>query len=83
MDATARVIATGRSRVTGVEFNIAIAFEPSDAGGPAVAESTFHHFADDNWDLASGAPSFVNEPPVLGWPLFRKHGGLPSVMCGI
>jgi hypothetical protein len=31
--------------------------------GRAVAESTFHHFADYNWDLEYGAPSFVNEPP--------------------
>jgi hypothetical protein len=65
-DPTARVIATGRSRVTGVTFNIAVAFEPSDAGGPAIAESTFHHFADYNWDPAMGAPSFVNEPPGDG-----------------
>jgi hypothetical protein len=28
-----------------------------------VAESTFHHFADYNWDLDRGAPSFVTEPP--------------------
>jgi hypothetical protein len=31
--------------------------------GRAVAESTFHHFADYNWDLGCGAPSFVSEPP--------------------
>jgi hypothetical protein len=31
--------------------------------GRAVAESTFHHFADYNWDLDRGAPSFVSEPP--------------------
>ena len=31
--------------------------------GRAVAESTFHHFADYNWDLESGAPSFVTESP--------------------
>lgn len=65
-DPTARVIATGRSRVTGVTFNIAVAFEPSDAGGPAIAESTFHHFADYNWNPAMGAPSFVDEPPGDG-----------------
>ena len=71
-DATARVIATGRSSVTGVAFNIAVAFEPSNAGGPAVAESTFHHFADYNWDPASGAPSFVNEPPGDGMAQFPE-----------
>ena len=31
--------------------------------GRAVAESTFHHFADYNWDLDRGAPSFVTETP--------------------
>jgi hypothetical protein len=62
-DPTARVIATGVSQVTGARFNIAVAFEPSAAGGPAIAQSTFHHFADYNWDPASGAPSFVAEPP--------------------
>jgi hypothetical protein len=61
-DATARVIATGRSKATGVEFNIAVAFEPSRTAGPANAQSTFHHFADYNWDPAKGAPSFVSEP---------------------
>jgi hypothetical protein len=62
-DPSARVIATGKSAVTGRRFNIAVAFEPSEAGGPAIAQSTFHHFADYNWDPAAGAPSFVSEPP--------------------
>jgi hypothetical protein len=62
----ARVIATGRSKVTGVPFNIAVAFEPGEHGGPAIAESTFHHFADYNWDPPSGCPSFVSEPPGDG-----------------
>jgi hypothetical protein len=65
-DDTARVIATGTSKVTGARFNIAVAFEPSAAGGPAIAQSTFHHFADYNWDPAAGAPSFVSEPPGDG-----------------
>ncbi len=62
-DASARVIATGKSKVTGQDFNLAVAFEASEAGGPAIAQSTFHHFADYNWDTASGCPSFVTEPP--------------------
>src|SRR5882757_1960523 len=62
-DSTARVIATGRSRVTGRQFNLIVAFEPSSAGGPAVAESTFHHFVDYNWDIRTGAPSFVTDRP--------------------
>lgn len=65
-DPTARVIATGISKTTGVTFNIAVVFEPSEAGGPAVAQSTFHHFADYNWDPSMGAPSFVSEPPGRG-----------------
>jgi hypothetical protein len=62
-DEQARVIATGTSKVTGRRFNIAVAFEASTGGGPAIAESTFHHFADYNWDSDAGAPSFVDEPP--------------------
>lgn len=59
----ARVILMGKSEVTGHRFNISVAFEPGEHGGPAIAESTFHHFADYNWDTRSGAPSFVTEPP--------------------
>jgi hypothetical protein len=62
-DSSARVIATGTSKVTGRAFNIAVAFEPSADGGPALAESTFHHFADYNWDPSRGCPSFVSEAP--------------------
>lgn len=62
-DQDARVIATGRSKATGRPFNIAVAFERHGAGGRAIAESTFHHFADYNWDTRLGAPSFVDEPP--------------------
>ncbi len=65
-DATARVIATGTSLVTGRDFNLIVAFEPSEAGGPAVAQSTFHHFADYNWDPSKGCPSFVSEAPGDG-----------------
>ena len=62
----ARVIVRGKSIVTGVPFNIAVAFEPGGHGGPGLAESTFHHFADYNWDPASGSPSFVTEKPGDG-----------------
>jgi len=65
-DPSARVIASGRSQVSGRPFNLAVVFEPSSDGGPAVAESTFHHFADYNWDPGKGAPSFVSEPPGNG-----------------
>lgn len=67
----ARVIATGTSRTTGREFNLAVAFDrETDADGNqlgrGIAESSFHHFADYNWDPARGAPSFVSEPPGDG-----------------
>jgi len=65
-DPSARVIATGTSKVTGVRFNLAVAFDPSADGGPGLAESTFHHFADYNWDPAMGSPSFVSEAPGDG-----------------
>ena len=64
--AGARVIARGVSRITGNPFNIAVAFEPGEHGGPGLAQSTFHHFADYNWHIQDGAPSFVSEPPGDG-----------------
>lgn len=62
----ARVIITGRSQATGRDFNLAVAFERDEHGGPAIAESTFHHFADYNWDLSRGCPTFVSEVPGEG-----------------
>jgi hypothetical protein len=62
-DSGARVIAAGTSKATGVSFNIAVAFEARGGSGRSIAQSTFHHFADYNWDTRSGAPSFVTEPP--------------------
>jgi hypothetical protein len=74
-DRSARVIATGRSKSTGAQFNIAVAFEPSSQGGPAIAQSTFHHFADYNWDPSRGSPDFVSEGPgdgLQGSPLAMR-----------
>jgi hypothetical protein len=64
----ATALAQGRSTATGRRFNLAVVLdgELTPDGRPigrAVAESTFHHFADYNWDLDCGAPSFVTEPP--------------------
>ncbi|WP_372786212.1 hypothetical protein [Phenylobacterium sp.] len=64
---SAHVIATGVSRTTGRPFNLAVAFEADEEGGRAIAESTFHHFADYNLDPAMGAPSFVSEAPGDGF----------------
>jgi hypothetical protein len=65
---SATVLAQGRSTATGRRFNLAVVIDGEVAPdgtplGRAVAESTFHHFADYNWDLESGAPSFVTESP--------------------
>ena len=57
-DPLARVIATGKSLATGKPFNIAVAFERSQTDGRAIAESTFHHFADYNWDPRTRQPRF-------------------------
>jgi hypothetical protein len=67
-DPSARVIATGRSKVSGRTFNLIVAFEPGPGGrpGPGIAESSFHHFCDYNWDPELGCPSFVSEPPGDG-----------------
>lgn len=61
-DSSSRVVMEGQSSATGRRFNTAVALERSDQGGPAIAQSTFHHFADYNWDPAMGSPSFVTEP---------------------
>jgi hypothetical protein len=58
--------------VTGREFNLMVRFEPSAAGGPAVAESTFHHFVDYNWDINAGAPGFVTDRPGNKLAAFPK-----------
>lgn len=68
----ARVIATGRSGLTGRPFNLVVAFEsaPDDHGnilGRGLAESSFHHLVDYNWNTEMGCPSFVEEPPGDGY----------------
>jgi hypothetical protein len=65
---SARVLAVGKSLVTDRPFNLMVAFdrdqdEQGNLLGRAVAESTFHHFCDYNWDVKMGCPSFVTEPP--------------------
>ena len=68
----ASVIATGQSKATRRSFNLVVAFESArdDHGntlGRGIAESSFHHFVDYNWDTEMGCPSFVEEPPGDGY----------------
>jgi len=64
----ARVIATGVSQVTQRPFNLIVAFDRANdrAGnslGRGIAESSFHHLVDYNWDITKGCPGFLEEPP--------------------
>ncbi|WP_006241662.1 hypothetical protein [Mycolicibacterium tusciae] len=63
----ATVVAGGRSTASGRRFGLAVALDGERCAdgapmGRALAASTFHHFADYNWDLDCGAPTFVTEP---------------------
>jgi hypothetical protein len=78
-DPSARVIARGQSLASGQRFNIAVAFERSNTDGPALAESTFHHFADYNWDPRRGSPDFVSETPAFVLPDHPR--AMASVHC--
>ena len=78
----ARVIATGLSRVTNRPFNLVVAFERAEDRhgnnlGRAIAESSFHHFVDYNWDVNKGCPTFLLEPP--GDQIQREPGKLNDV----
>jgi hypothetical protein len=66
-----RIIATGKSSVSGRPFNLIV------AGERAIAESSFHHFVDYNWDPRLGCPSFVEEQPVDD--VIRDPAGLDDV----
>ncbi|MGV0790270.1 hypothetical protein [Mycolicibacterium sp. XJ1819] len=64
----ATTLAHGRSKVSGCRFDLAVVLEGETGPdgrpmGRALAASTFHHFADYNWDIRCGAPSFVTERP--------------------
>lgn len=62
-DPSSRVIATSTSKVTGRQFNLIVVHEPGDGSGRAIAESSFHHLVDYNWNTDAGCPSFLEEPP--------------------
>lgn len=63
----ASVIAKGNSKLSGNSFDLIIAFDNHSTHdnqhyGRAVVHSSFHHFADYNWDTSKGCPDFVFEP---------------------
>jgi hypothetical protein len=69
---SARVIAVGTSQVSGKDFNLVVAFEREadkhgNRCGRGIAESSFHHLVDYNWDIAKGCPTFLEEPPGDGY----------------
>lgn len=71
-DTSARVIAKGKSKVTDNDFNLIVAFEHSEDAhgnklGRAIAESSFHHLVDYNWNIEKGCPDFVEESPGNGY----------------
>ncbi len=71
-EAHACVIATGVSRITARPFNLLVAFESArddhrNTLGRGIAESSFHHLVDYNWDTNLGCPSFLEEAPGDGY----------------
>jgi len=74
----ASVIATSKSQSTGRPFNLLVAFESSvdahgNACGRAIAESSFHHLVDYNWNPELGCPPFLEEPPGDEWKQFPER----------
>ncbi len=64
----ASVVATGTSKISNRPFNLIVALDRftdahGNSCGRAIAQSSFHHVVDYNWDTDLGCPSFVDEPP--------------------
>lgn len=75
---SARVIARGTSSITGRTFNLLVAFEKyTDQNGHpigrGIAESSFHHFVDYNWNPEVGCPTFVAEKPGNDFKKTPEH----------
>lgn len=67
-ESSARVVASSVSQTTNRPFNLIVAFESltdshGNKLGRGVAQSSFHHFVDYNWDTSKGCPSFLLDPP--------------------
>jgi hypothetical protein len=85
---SARIVAPGQSLMTGRPFNLVVAFERSrdldgNLLGRGVAHSSFHHFADYNWEIGRGAPSFVTEPEGQGMKTEPRHSRTSNNTCAI
>jgi hypothetical protein len=70
-DESSHVVATGTSKASGRPFNLVVAFENAvdehgNHCGRAIAESSFHHLVDYNWNTDMGCPTFLEEPPGDG-----------------
>ena len=70
--ANAKVVATSKSLTTGRPFNLVVAFDNEidkhgNDLGRAIAESSFHHMVDYNWNPELGCPTFVEEAPGEGY----------------
>lgn len=68
----ASVVAVAQSKVTGRSFNLVVAFERvkdshGNMLGRGIAESSFHHLVDYNWDTEMGCPTFLIETPGDGY----------------
>lgn len=66
------------------DWHIGRSVRANEEGGAAIAQSTFHHFADYHLDPKRGRPSFVTEAPGDGFArepaalaeTFRDFGNL-------
>jgi hypothetical protein len=81
---SARVLATSRSLITKRPFNLIVAFDDEvdrdgNRLGRAIAESSFHHFVDYNWDVALGCPSFLSTIDSPGTGIRREPEKLGDV----
>jgi hypothetical protein len=77
-ESAAEVIATGTSKATGRTFNLLVAFDRSEDShgnlcGRGVAESSFHHLVDYNWNIDLECPTFVEEAPGDEWKRFPER----------
>lgn len=74
----ASVIAKSKSKVTGRDFNLLVAFDRTEDShgnlyGRGIAESSFHHLVDYNWKIDLECPTFVEEAPGDEWKRFPER----------